>query len=438
MTTTAAWRDSRFYQIFLLGIASGFPWLIIGSSLSAWLKDEGLSRSAIGLFGLVFSAYSINFLWSPLVDKLQLPGLKRLGQRRSWIVLCQAILLCATAALSQLSLQHDLALIALLCVIIGVSSATQDIAIDAFRIEVIAETEPKQQSIASSLATSGWWTGYALLGTVPFLLVGHYGVAWPSVYLLFAVTMMLLIQVPLWLCREPRFQRHAAVTTANHWLHQAVIAPFTSFFQRNGVKTALLLLLFIFLFKIGEAFLGRMSIVFYKEIGFSNEQIGWYSKFGSGALTIIFAFFGGLFNYHFGIVRGMFISGVAMASSNLLFSLIALSGPREDLLLLAIVVDGFTQAWSLVAFVAFLSMLCDRAFTAVQYALLASLGNFSRTVLSSSSGYLVDWLGGNWSLFFVLTAVMVMPSLVCLYFAKDKLHALEHGSKSANNVSESS
>ena len=168
-----------------------------------------------------------------------------------------------------------------------------------------------------------------------------------------------------------------------------------------------------------------MSIVFYKEIGFSNSQIATYSKLGTGLITIVFAFLGSLFNSRYGIVKGLFISGVAMAASNLMFSLIALKGPIESLYAIAIIVDGFTQAWSLVAMVAFISMLCDRAFSATHYALLASLGNLSRTLLSSYSGVMIDWLNGNWALFFLITALMVIPSLVFLFLIRHRLMALE-------------
>jgi len=211
------------------------------------------------------------------------------------------------------------------------------------------------------------------------------------------------------------------------WLAVTVFDPFRTFFARNGVKTALALLAFIFLFKIGEAFLGRMSIVFYKEVGFSNSDIATFSKVGTAVLTIAFTFLGSLFNQRYGIVKGLFISGIAMAASNLAFAWIAIAGPKLSLYAFAIIIDGFTQAWSLVAMVAFISMLCDRAFSATHYALLASLGNLGRTLLSSYSGVVIDdWLGGNWAMFFVLTALMVLPSLIFLFLIRHKLYALEN------------
>ncbi len=440
-------KDKRLINIFIFGMASGFPWVLIGSVMTAWLKDEGLSRSTIGLFGLVFGAYSINFLWSPLIDRIKLPLLHSwLGQRRSWILFTQFFIFTASILLASTDIKSQLYLIALLCLIIAVSSATQDISIDAFRIDTLAENESHKATAAAAMATSGWWSGYALLGAIPFYLADMPGWQWSEVYYLLAGIIALLSLCVFW-AKEPESNRDYIQAELEQsyqlmlndidpkmkwtkrpiaWLLVTVIEPFKSFFTKNGVKTALALLAFIFLFKIGEAFLARMSIVFYKEIGFSNTQIANYSKLGTGLITIIFAFFGSIFNHKYGIVKGLLISGIAMAASNLMFSVIAVQGPKEYLYAIAIVIDGFTQAWSLVAMVAFISMLCDRAFTATHYALLASLGNLGRTMVSSYSGIVVDdWLGGNWALFFVITALMVIPSLLFLWLIKDKLYQLE-------------
>lgn len=433
-------KDRRLINVFAFGIASGFPWILIGSVMSAWLKDEGLSRSMIGLFGIVFMCYSVNFLWSPLVDRVKLPVLhKLLGQRRSWILLSQVFILLATLWLSQVDIQNQLQTVALCCFVIALAGATQDIAIDAFRIDTLNDHETHKTTAAATMATSGWWTGYALLGAVPFYMADLPDWQWTHVYFVLAL-IMLALMLGVFFAKEPDSNReyvHKALeaefiqTDASFlkhigaWLWVTIAEPFKAFFNRNGVKTALALLAFIFLFKIGEAFLGRMSIVFYKEIGFSNSQIATYSKLGTGLITIVFAFLGSLFNSRYGIVKGLFISGIAMAASNLMFSLIAMVGPKESLYAMAILVDGFTQAWSLVAMVAFISMLCDRAFSATHYALLASLGNLGRTFLSGSSGYLIDYLDGNWALFFLLTALMVIPSLIFLFLIRKRLMALE-------------
>lgn len=433
-------KDKRLINVFAFGIASGFPWVLFGSVMSAWLKDEGLSRSLIGLFGIVTACYSFNWLWSPLVDRLKLPLLHNLlGQRRSWILLSQLLILMSTFALSQIDIKTQLYSVALCCFIIALAGATQDISIDAFRIDVLSEDENHKTTAAATMATSGWWAGYALLGALPFYMADLPNWHWQDIYFVLAIVMLVLI-CAVFFAREPQSNRESIHSqlesqftgatasgrnSLTSWLWVTLVEPFKAFFRHNGVKTALALLAFIFLFKIGEAFLGRMSIVFYKEVGFSNSQIATYSKIGTGLLTIVFAFIGSLFNTRYGIVKGLFISGIAMAASNLMFSLIALVGPDEALYAMAIFVDGFTQAWSLVAMVAFISMLCDRAFSATHYALLASLGNLGRALLSSYSGILVDWLDGDWAVFFLLTSLMVIPSLIFLYFIRNRLMAIE-------------
>ena len=424
-------NDKRYLSIFLFGISSGFPWIMISSVLSAWLKDEGLSRSAIGLFGIIFATYSFNFLWSPLVDKIKPP---LLGQRRGWIFAMQGCVVLLCLVMSQLTADQDLFYVALVGLLIAIASATQDIAIDGFRIDCIAQDDKDGMSAASSVATAGWWTGYGGLGAIPFFLADMTSWTWPNIYLLLGALMALLM-CATYLANEPQIDREALLEkiTAKdtkqspvfHWIQTTLVTPFAEFFNRNGVKLAASFLLFIFLFKIGEAFLGRMSIVFYKEIGFSNSDIATYSKLLNWWVTIVFSLLGGLVNIRYGIYRGLMIAGVAMAASNLLFALIAQTGPSTSLLAITVIVDGFTGAWSTVAMVAFISLLCNRAFSATQYALMASLSVAGRTLVASSSGFVVDSLEGNWSLFFILTAVMVLPSLCFLYSIRHHIKRVE-------------
>lgn len=429
-------------SVFLFGIASGFPWVMISSVLSAWLKDEGLSRSSIGLFGAIFFAFSINFLWSPIIDRVRLPWL---GQRRGWIAFTQIMIVLACVFMANISAQANLYYIALAGFLIAVFGATQDIAIDAYRIDIIRPEEKDKLAAASAMATAGWWTGYGGLGAIPFFIADLPNWQWSEIYYVLAAIMLLLMGTVIF-SREPvtdRQERHklaseeyARILAGSgiqptlmgqvlNWLAVTIVEPFREFFTRNGVKLALSILLFIFLFKIGEAFLGRMSIVFYKELGFSNTDIGSLSKLLNWWVTIIFAVLGGMVNIRYGIFRGLMTGGIAMAASNLMFAVMAQVGPDKALFAVTIFVDGFTAAWSTVAMVAFISLLCNQAFSATQYALMASLGNLAKVLLSSSSGYLVDWLDGNWSLFFILTAIMVIPSLLFLWTIRHHIHRME-------------
>ena len=209
------------------------------------------------------------------------------------------------------------------------------------------------------------------------------------------------------------------------WVTGTVAGPIISFFKKNGFNIAIGILGFVFLFKIGEAFLGRMSIIFYKEIGFTKSDIAVYSKGLGWITTVIFTLLGGLFAIRSGVIKAMFVSGVLMASTNLLFSLLAWSGKSELLFAIAVIFDDMAAAFATVAFVAFISMLVDRTYTATQYALLASIGTAGRTTLAASSGALVDWLNGDWGIFFILTALMVIPSLIFLFMIRKKLNLNE-------------
>ncbi|MBN3572558.1 MFS transporter [Vibrio neptunius] len=424
LETIYSYYDKRLLWVFMLGCSSGFPWVLIGSNMSGWLKDAGLTRTAIGYFGSVFAVYAINFLWAPLVDRVKLPVLHTvLGQRRSWIFFCQSLVLVGTLFIAGVDPSQNLALTSMLALGIAIASATQDIAIDAFRIDTFPKSDSSKLPQASAMAVIGWWTGYSLPGYVAFINADSIG--WNGVYYGMAGIVGILMLFTL-LVGEPKTNREALQKQAEarhnqivgsqtlSWLSVTVVEPFLDFFKRNGVKVAITLLLFVFLFKIGEAFLGRMSIAFYKDVGFSNEQIGHYSKLIGWGATIVFTLVGSMFNVRFGIVRGLMIGGIAMAGSNLMFAWIASVGPDEDLFLATIIVDNFTTAFSTVAFVSFLTVLTGQAFSATQYALLASLGNFGRTTLASFSGELVDFLD-DWSMFFVITSVMVIPSLLMLY-----------------------
>jgi PAT family beta-lactamase induction signal transducer AmpG len=422
--TLQSYLDRRLLWVFMLGCSSGFPWVLIGSNMSGWLKDAGLTRAAIGYFGSVFAVYAINFLWAPLVDRVKIPLLHaRLGQRRSWIFLCQIFVLLATLLIAGVNPADNLALTSALALAIAIASATQDVAIDAFRIDTFPKSNTSKLPQASAMAVIGWWTGYSLPGYLAFVNADTIG--WNGVYYGMAAIVALLMLFTL-LVGEPvthrdelqaaAQKRHGDVVGSKWlaWLSVTVLEPFIDFFKRNGTRVAITLLLFVFLFKIGEAFLGRMSITFYKEIGFSNEQIGYYSKLLGWGITMFFTLLGSMVNVRFGIVKGLMIGGTAMAVSNLMFAWIAQVGPNEQLFLATLVVDNFTSAFSTVAFVSFLTVVTGQAFSASQYALLASLGNFGRTTLASFSGELVDYLD-NWSMFFIATAVMVIPSLLMLY-----------------------
>lgn len=423
----ALYKDKRLLSIFGLGVISGFPWVLIGSAMTAWLQEAGLTRSAIGFFGSVFAVYAFNFLWAPVLDSTKIPMLEKLGRRRSWIIAMQGLILVFMIGIAITDPSVNIALTSVLALGIALASATQDAAIDAYRIEIIEESEENKIPAGAAMATSGWWTGYSLPGAAALMLSDQPGVGWDEIYILLGGFVIVCIAFVLYL-REPVAQISSVSESLESWsarLLDSVINPLTEFFRRNGVHLAIAILSFIFLFKIGEAFLGRMSIVFYKEVGFTNTQIAQNSKLIGWGATIFFSLVASAINIRFGLIRGLFISGIAMATTNLMFTWIALVGPVESLFAATVIVDQFTASFATVSFVSFISYLTHRAYTATQYALMASIGNLGRTTLAVFSGVLVDYLGGNWALFFVITAVMVIPSLILLLVIRRKLGRLQ-------------
>jgi MFS transporter, PAT family, beta-lactamase induction signal transducer AmpG len=446
--TFSIYLDKRMLKILLLGSISGFPWVLIGSSLSLWLKEDGLSRSTIGWAGLIFAVYAFNYLWAPLVDRIQIPYLtKKIGHRRAWIVLMQFIILVSLILWSLIDPSENLTLVIVIGLMIAIASATQDITIDALRIEQIGENEGKSMAAGAAIAVVGWWSGYKLGGVLSLFsaeYLQNLGVEnyWQITFIILC-TLVILMNIGLMFISEKNSKERKLKQTENDkiisakfrnknfisnflsWIGGTIGGPVISFFKKNGFTIAIGILVFIFLFKIGEAFLGRMSIIFYKEIGFSKSDIAIYSKTLGWITTVIFTLLGGLLVIRSGVLKAMFFAGIVMAGTNLLFSILAWSDKSELLFATAVIFDDIAAAFATVAFVAFISLLVDRTYTATQYALLASIGTAGRTMLASSSGALVDWLNGDWGIFFILTAFMVIPSLIILWFLKDKLKLSE-------------
>ena len=428
--TFSVYFDKRMLKILLLGAISGFPWVLIGSSLSLWLKEDGLSRSTVGWAGLIFAVYAFNYLWAPLIDRIQIPYLtKKIGHRRGWIVLMQILILISLFLWSVIDPSENLALVISVGLLIAIASATQDITVDALRIEQISENEGKSMAAGAAMAVVGWWSGYKLGGVLSlfsadFLENLGFQNYWQLTFLILGI-LIILMNIGLMFVNETdsterqinqkendqliagKFQNSNFLTQTITWISGTISGPIISFFKKNGFQIALGILGFVFLFKVGEAFLGRMSIIFYKEIGFSKSDIAIYSKTLGWITTVIFTLLGGLFVIRSGVLKAMFLAGILMASTNLLFSLLAWSGKSEILFAIAVIFDDIAAAFATVAFVAFISLLVDRTYTATQYALLASIGTAGRTTLASSSGALVDWLNGDWGVFFILTAITV-------------------------------
>ena len=337
--TFLIYYDQRMIKILLLGAISGFPWVIIGSSLSLWLKEDGLSRSTIGWAGLIFAVYAFNYLWAPIIDRVRIPWLtNKIGHRRAWIILMQTIILISLVCWSVINPTANLALIISIGLIIAIASATQDITVDALRIEQIGEHEGKSMQAGAAMAVVGWWTGYKLGGVIALNAAEFFQKAgfenyWQITFLILGIV-IIACNIGLMFVNEPQSHDRqesqeqtdkmieSKIRSSNYaakiitWITGTVTGPIISFFKKNGFNIALAILAFIFLFKIGEAFLGRMSVIFYKEIGFTKSDIALYSKGLGWVTTVIFTLLGGLFAIRSGVIKAMFVCGVLMESTN--------------------------------------------------------------------------------------------------------------------------
>ena len=278
--------EKRMMNIFLLGLISGFPWVLIGSSLSLWLKEEGLSRSVIGWSGLIFSVYAFNYLWAPIVDKVKIPFLSdKIGHRKSWIFLMQSIIIISLLIWSLLEPNKNLNLIILFGLIIAIASSTQDITIDALRIEQIKVNEKNLMASGASIAVVGWWTGYKLGGFLSLIIaeiLENFQIInyWQFTFFFLAIITLLLNLSLLYINESKKEAKLHSKNTTKFitWVYETILNPIRVFFINNGVFIALTILSFIFLFKIGEAFLEECQLYFIKRLVFLNKKLEFFPK----------------------------------------------------------------------------------------------------------------------------------------------------------------
>ena len=430
LNTISLYFERRMVRILLLGIIQGFPFVLIYTALTLWLRDNEFSRTQVAFLSLIGIVYGFNWIWSPLVDLIKLPLItKIIGHRKSWIVFMQFIILSCLIIWGLHDPKDNIWIIGLAGLIIAIASSTQDIVTDALRIEQIKKNESGSMSAGAGVMVIGWFTGYKIGGIITLFLAEYLeglGIQnfWQITFL-FLTIFILICNISLMFIPE------AKPINLQMGQKKTLLGPFVSFFKSRGIKIGIYIIIFLFLFKIGEAFLGRMSIIFYDDIGFSKKDIALYSKGYGYIVTIIFTILGSFFAIRSGLIKGMIIAGLLMASTNLLFSVLAWYGKSDLLFASAVILDEITSAISTVIFVAFVSVLVDRTYTATHYALMASIATLGKNVFSSFSGYVVDNLEflntsanshNDWVVFFIITTIMVFPSLGFLWMIKDKLN----------------
>ena len=434
--------DARIPRILLLGTISGFPALLIGAVLTLWLREYDISRTVVGFIGFVSVVYTFNWLAAPFIDRTKVPVLTNLvGHRKSWILLMQFLILFSIFTWSILSPENNLFWIGLIALLIAISSALQDITIDALRIEQYKIDEGKGIAAGAATAVVGWMIGFKLgkmllLSITSWLENNGYENFWNLSFQIVCFFIIILNLLLLLIPEEKNskkfdkqkqdqinlFGEESSVTEKiSKWFASTLANPLVSYFKKNGYQMGLLILSFLLLFKLGEAFLGKMSSVFYDDIGYSKFEIAIFSGlFGFITFTIC-TYLGSWFSIKSGIIRALFISGILMASTNLLFTAIAWGGKSQIMFAVAILFDDLAAAFATVAFVTFISLLVDRTYTATQYALLSSIATGGMKTFAAFSGVIVDWLQGDWGTFFIITALMVIPSLILLWIIKKKI-----------------
>jgi MFS transporter, PAT family, beta-lactamase induction signal transducer AmpG len=403
----AAYTQPRVLQVLALGFASGLPLLLTYSTLSAWLATAGVRRAAIGTFALVGIPYAFKFLWAPLMDRVPPP--LPLGRRRGWGITVQILLIGAILALGLCHPKHNLPLMAGLAVVVAFLSASQDIVIDAWRVESLSGD---QQAPGAAMLQSGYRIGMLVAGAGGLFIAAYAG--WFATYATMAALVSIGMLVFL-LSPEPTVSAeasHAAglgLHTIRDAFATAVIGPFRDFMQRPLWPA---ILIAIFVYKLGEAMAGVMSTPLYISLGFSLPEIAAASKVFGFFSVVAGALIGGVVTTRFGIRRSLIVCGILQCVGNLFFVLQAVGGHRIGYLALCVTAENLTGAMAGTALITYLSSLCSPAYTATQFALLSSLASLSRTVVASSGGLLSEKIG--WVRFFLLTSIVSLPAILLI------------------------
>ena len=426
----AVYKQPKVIAMLFLGFSAGLPLLLVFGTLSFWLRKEGIDRTTIGYISWVAIVYGFKFVWAPIVDRLPIPFFTyHIGQRRSWMLLSQAGVIIGLAMMSLSSPNNELNLLVIFALLVAFSSATQDISIDAWRIESVADS--KQGAMAGTYQL-GYRLGMLLAGGGAFIIAGNY--SWQTAYTVMACAMLVGVLTTL-LISEPQkkidtqtWQQEERVIRflagADHlpkpirlmfaWLIGAVICPFTDFFSRNGLLAALLILTFIGVFRLSDIAMGVMAGPFYYDMGYTEEQVGYVSKIFGFTVTIIGALLGGVLVMRYGIMRMLVVSAILVIVTNLIFAWLATQKPQLAYLAIVITADNLSGGIAGSTFIAYLSSLTNRAYTATQYALFSSLMLLLPKFVGGFSGKVVDAYG--YINFFIYAGLLGVPAvLLALY-----------------------
>lgn len=409
----AAYTEPRVLQVLALGFASGLPLLLTYSTLSAWLATAGVKRAEIGAFALVGTPYAFKFLWAPLMDRLPPP--LPFGRRRGWGITIQILLIAAILGLGLCHPKHNLARMAFFSVLVAFLSASQDIVIDAWRVESLNRD---QQAPGAAMIQSGYRIAMLVSGAGGLLIAAYAGwfAAYATMAGLLGVGLLVFLLAP-----EPKVSAETSLASGSGWqslrraFSTAVIGPFRDFMTRPLWPV---ILIAIFGYKLGEAMAGVMSTPLYIALGFTLPEIAAASKVFGFFSILAGALLGGVVTTRFGIFRSLVLCGILQSIGNLFFVLQAVGGHRIAYLALCVTAENLTGAMAGTALITYLSSLCSPDFTATQFALLSALASLGRTVVASSGGILSEEIG--WVRFFLLTSVIALPAIALIVWLRPR------------------
>ena len=414
LTLRQAFTQPAALTMFFFGFTSGLPFLLMGGTLSVWLKESGIPLEHIGLFSLVGLAYSFKFLWAPAVDRLRLPLLGRLGQRRSWLLAAQMLLALSLLLMAFITPAGSFWTFVAVTLLAAFAGATQDVVVDAYRIEIAPQ---EAQGALAATSTLGYRIAMLVSGALALLLADH--VSWSVVYCSMAAAVLLVMCVTLF-AREPE-KTVVRVQSMRDAINEGVIGPFRDFFLRYSGWLGAALLLFMGLFKISDQMIGVMALPFYLDCGFSKTDIGQVSKIFGVGIGIVGAFAGGAVVVWLGVQRSLLIAMLLGAVSNLLYLLLAMFPANISVFITVIAGENLSGGFLGTAAVAWLSSLVNREYTATQYALFSSLVALPGKLIGGFSGFMVASAG--YSAFFIFSTVAILPALLLFFWLQPRLTA---------------
>ena len=419
-TTLKVYLEPSTLRMLLLGFSAGLPLLLVFGTLSFWLREAGIDRTTIGYLSWVGLAYAFKWVWAPLVDRMPLPLLTRwLGRRRSWLLLSQLMVVAGLLALSLNDPRVALEPVVWAALAVAFGSATQDIALDAYRIES-ADTD-RQAALAAAYQT-GYrlamiWAGAGALWLAARAevvgIVGYQQGAWQTAYVVMAASMMLGMLTVLF-SPEPTHRPLVPARNAAEWLKGALIEPFADFLSRYG-KQALLILALIAIYRISDVVMGIMANPFYVDMGFTKDEVAAVTKVYGVVMTLAGAFVGGVLSMRFGVMRVLMLGAVLSAATNLLFAALSTRGHDVTALIVVVSADNMASGIASAAFIAYLSSLTNINYSATQYALFSSMMLLAPKFLAGYSGRYVDAFG--YENFFIATALLGLPVLILVWLA---------------------